>query len=252
MKKKLFGLAIALGLLCSVNAQIIDITGNYFGEVEIDASDFPEPLIQSENIVIVKTGDFYTLKINDFTLLDPDTQEPLILIGDIIFTGIEASLEGENVILSKAGISNGPVVYDVMPTTIELISCVITSDGEMSVNLLVDAYIPLDLDENPVWDINDIDPEKWVVFIDVVVDFIGVRTTSSIFSPKATTIAIFPTTTNDVVNVIGFDDANYAIYSLNGALVKSGVNNGAIDVSNLGSGIYFLNINDASAKFVKK
>lgn len=253
MKKTLLSTLMAFALLCSANAQI-DIEGIYSGEVVIDASNFLEPLIQSENIIIEKDGDFYTLKINNFTLLDPDTQEDFLLIGLIEFTGIEASLQGENIVLSKAGISNGPIVYDIMPTTIKLVSCKITPDGEMIANLSVDAYMRFDGDESlDGWDINNINLDEWYVFIDVTVDFTGSRETSSICSPKAQTIAVYPTIVDNEITVTGFESANYAIYAQNGALVKVGnVNNGIINVASLGTGIYFLNINGTTAKFIKK
>ena len=251
MRKILFSLAITLGLLGSAHAEI-NITGTYSGEVVITASDFAEPLTQSENIIIeMGIGNFYTLKINQFTLLDPDNGDPIILIGDIEFAAVEATQQGENIVLSKAGISNGPVVYGMMPTTIELVSCVITPDGGMTVKLLVDAY--LSLEDGAVWDINNIDPEQWIVMIDVTVDFTGLRQTSSVFSPKAETIAIYPTIVDEVITVVGFETENYAIYALNGALVKAGKVNGSnINVANLETGVYFLNINGASAKFSKK
>ena len=251
MKLKIFSILTAFcAVVMTVNAQI-DIEGKYSGEVLINASNFLEPLTQPENITVAKTGDLYTLKINQFTLLDPETQEPLMPIGDIEFAGVEASLQGENIVLSKAGISNGPVVYNIMPTTIELTSCVITPSGEMSVSLLVNAYMPND--SEAIWDINNIDPNVWTVFIDVEVAFTGSKTLSSVFSPKAPTIVIFPTLATNVITVEGFENQNYSVFNQNGKLVKQGrLNTEIINVSGLSAGVYILRVNDASTIFIKQ
>jgi|GEM_PF-5712906 len=251
MKLKIFSFLIAFcAVVMTANAQI-DIEGIYSGEVVINSSDFEEPLVQSENIIVVKTGDLYTLKINQFALLDPETQEPLMLIGDIEFAEVEASLQGGNIVLSRAGISNGPVVYEIMPTTIELTSCVITPSGEMSVDLLVTAYFPLDSDA--IWDINNIDPNVWMALINVEVAFTGSKMPTSVFSPKANRISIFSNTATDEIMVKGFENADFSIFNLSGNLVKSGnLSAETINVSALNAGVYVLNINGVSALFIRK
>ena len=251
MRTKLFGLVVVLGLFGSVANAEINIEGIYSGEVVIDASNFSEPLTQPENIIIEKKGDFYTLKINEFTLwLDG---EPLILIGDIGFEAVEATLQGEDVVLSKAGISNGPVVYGELPTTIGLISCVITPDGGMSVKLNVDVYMPSDEEAGAVWDINNIDPGKWVVFIDVTVTFTGSRQITSVSVNKAEKITIYPTLATDVIVVEGVENAGYSIFNQSGILAKQGkITTENVDISDLNAGIYIININGASAVFIKR
>jgi len=249
MKSKIYlFLTVFFAVLFAANAQ--NVAGTYSGEVVIDASNFLEPLVQPEDIIVAQTGDVYSLKINQFTLLDPETQDPLMLIGDIEFDGLAASLQGENVVLSKAGISNGPVVYEIMPTTIELLSCVISPDGAMSVDLNVNAYTTED--SEAVWDINNIDPNVWAAVINVTVAFTGL-TQASIFSPKADKLAVYPTVATDQITVEGFENAHFAIYNQNGALLKQGkLNAQTVNVSALNTGVYILNIGSASAIFIKK
>jgi len=85
------------------------------------------------------------------------------------------------------------------------------------------------------------------------VSFEGENTNTQINALNTSKIAVYPTIANNIVTLIGVEVADYAIYAQNGTLVKAGkTNDGTINVANLGTGIYILNINENSIKIIKK
>lgn len=69
-------------------------------------------------------------------------------------------------------------------------------------------------------------------------------------------VSIFPNPTSDYLNIKGMtEDASVQIYSITGQLIMSDLiktSNSKINVSKLSSGIYFLNINKNTIKFIKE
>jgi len=228
--------AVLLAATLCASAQT-NIAGTYKGTLTVTVlmGDADSDSFENTKIIVTEElGGTYKLSVLNFIFAD-------IVIGDLDVTGISASEENGEVILSKAGSSVGPLV-DIGPITVNtfiyLNSASISSEGQLILSLSVtgNSEFMEEGEEEPVAD----------------VEFTGDITTG-IFSPKAETIAIYPTIVDEVITVTGFETANYAIYTQNGALVKAGnVNNGIINAANLGTGIYFLNINGASAKFIKK
>ena len=221
-----------------------DITGIYIDDlnVTITAGEEQETLVLptiSDQEITLEAGESntYILKLEDFEILvEPEDPyaEPMY-IGDIIFDEIIATenADGSVTLTRPAGETPGPIVYEVIETFIELVSGSISPDGEMLLHLTV--RVP---------------------------EFPGGMTVTVLFGSEPTNLVpvfsdkkalkIIYTTANEIT-VQGADNENYTIYNAKGMVVNSGkLTNATVNISALVGGIYILNVNGASAKFIKK
>ncbi len=65
-------------------------------------------------------------------------------------------------------------------------------------------------------------------------------------------IEIFPNPASDYLNISGFEGLNYQLFNTHGALIQSGTCNSRINVSDLPKGIYYLRVEEMTARFVKE
>ena len=240
MKKNVFTFfAVLLAATLCASAQI-NVAGTYKGLLEVEVLLGGDDIVPFENTNVIITGeDGGTFKLSVLNFVFPIEGIGDIEIGNLDVTGLSASEEEGVITLSKSGASNGPNVPmgDLALYTFIYVNSASIENGNLKLNLSVTAHIS----QTPEL----AEPAANVTFEGNYV--------TGIFSPKAETIAIYPTIVDEVITVAGLESADYAIYAQNGALVKAGkINNGTINVANLGTGIYFLNINGASAKFIKK
>lgn len=83
-----------------------------------------------------------------------------------------------------------------------------------------------------------------------------VEVTDAVFTPTTsvkenTVLSVYPTVATSVINVP--ENGEFAIYSLAGSSVKSGVvSNGSVSVADLAAGNYVISVNGKNARFIKK
>jgi len=234
MKLKFFSfLAVFFAAAFTANAQ--SVAGTYNGlmvvEVVVPAPDEVE--IPNQNVIITNDGnDLVKLSILNFSFFGLE-------LGDLEVAGISTATNNGVTTLSKEGWSDGPVVDlegSEIATIIMLNSAGVTSKGVLTLDLSVDLYVPEIIQENVA-----------------NVTFNGNMIPTGIFSPNANRISIFSNTATGEIVVEGFENADYSIFNLSGVLVKQGnLKTETINVSALNAGIYILNINGASALFIRK
>ena len=236
MKLKIYlFLAVFFAAAFTANAQ--KIAGTYNGEMIVEVV-VPEPGIVSfpnQDIIITSEGgSLVKLSILNFSFLG-------IELGNLEVAGISTANAGGTTTLSKAGLSNGPVIEELggLGTLIKLNSANINA-GALTLDLSVylDALDMLPLEEAHVANVT----------------FSGNNIIlSGIFSPKAEKIAIYPTVATDAIVVEGFENADYSIFNRSGKLVAQGrLTTDAVNTSALNAGLYILNINESSAVFIKR
>lgn len=228
IKKLLF----CLSALCifTFSAQAQDIAGTYQGLLKVSFGDGSE--IPDTKITLTKeAGDTYELSIKDFVFAG-------ILIGDLNVGGITATQEAGAYTLSKEGASTGPVVNvnGANVNTNIYFTDASVYEGNLILKLNVKGYSEFSPNEEHLTDV-EFDGNKIVT---------GVRDTEK-NSPK-----VYLSTDFNTLQVSGAD-SNYTIYNAAGVTVKSGnVENSAISISDLATGIYLVKINNSVSKFIKK
>ncbi len=68
--------------------------------------------------------------------------------------------------------------------------------------------------------------------------------TTSVDDSKASKFAIYPNPAKDILQVSGVDVASVKIYSLTGQMVKEVQNSSIVNVSDIETGIYVLDVKD--------
>ncbi len=80
-----------------------------------------------------------------------------------------------------------------------------------------------------------------------------VSTAKEVSNTYATEIKIYPNPAKEVLHVSNAKSSEYKIFDISGKLVKSGtLNNGSIDVNSLTKGIYMIQVDKVSKKFIKE
>jgi len=195
------------------------MAGVYEGDLYISTPDAELPAIDQE-IEIVSTEDReISLNISDFSLEG-------MTIGDVVVTEVEV-----------VELTNGTYTFEKQ----DIISAGVFTSLEIDLEGNVDAEGKLNL----TLEITNLGIS--VKFVDGVTNSIYINTNQSEFS-------VYPTTTYDVLNVTGTKESSkYAIYNIAGINVKSGnIYDNAINVSDLSKGIYIINAEGRSIKFIKK
>jgi len=237
MKLKIFSfLAVFFAAAFTANAQ--SIAGTYSGLmiVEVIIPDSAEVHFPNQNIIITdEEGGLVKLSILNFSFLELE-------LGNLDVTGISTATNGGVTTLSKEGWSDGPAVDlgtgpgNELPTIIMLNSAGVTSEGVLTLDLSVDLYVP-----------------EIVRYNVANVTFNGSAIPAGIFSPNANRINIYSNVAAGEIVVEGFENADFSIFNLSGVLVKQGnLSTETINVSALNSGAYILNVNGASALFIRK
>ena len=241
MKLKIFSfLAVFFAAAFTANAQ--EIAGTYNGTMTVEIV-VPAPDVVSfpnQDIIITEEGGLAKLSILNFSFLGLE-------LGNLEVAGISTANNGGTTILSKEGWSDGPAVDlgggpgNEIPTIIMLNSASVTSEGVLELDLRVDLRVDFGIPGMPPLQENVAN-----------VTFSG-NLSAGIFSPKAEKIVIYPTFATNVIVVEGFENADYSIFNQSGIWVKKGrLTAENINVSNLNSGVYILNINGVSAIFIKR
>jgi len=236
MKSKIY-LLLAVFFAAAFSAHAQKIEGTYNGTMLVDVL-VPAPdevSISGQDIIITKEDDTYKLSVLNFSFGE-------IPLGDLNVTGISKTEKDGIVTLSKTGMSTGPEIAELggLATLIALNSASVNAKV-----LTFDISVYLDVPEIPL----EAAQVANVTFAGDCTDCIS----SGIFAPQAGKIAVYSTIVNDMIILTGIQAADYAIYAQNGALVKAGkTNDGTINVADLGTGIYILNINENSITIIKK
>ncbi len=83
------------------------------------------------------------------------------------------------------------------------------------------------------------------------VTFSGAELAPATSVKENTVLSVYPTVATSVINVP--ENGEFAIYSLAGSSVKSGVvSNGSVSVADLAAGNYVISVNGKNARFIKK
>lgn len=231
-KKLLFTLfAVVAMSFTTISYAQIEITealvGSYVGELNVSVDD-DDPISKEDQNIIVTQGDQdenINLSIKDFVF--PVQGKPVV-IGDVNVNNIPLQREGNDYIFTLTDTEiYVPYFDDFLPSNI---------NGKIDDNNI----LTLDLDI--------IQGESTIKVL-----FEGEKQASSIGNIQKHSFTVYPTATYDMLSIDGIEGGKYNIYNIAGSLVKTGMlTDTNLNVSDLGKGLYFLNIEKHTVKFIKR
>jgi len=244
MKKIFFSVMAAMVSMASM-AALSDYDGTYVtsgATIYVPAGAGKGDAYPLSISLTAKSSDRVLLSIKDFTY--GEGPEALV-IGDIDVE-LAAEVTGEGVTLSNVNVDgeDGPET-EVAGTAI---TTKIFVQGESKIVKDEPNVLMLDLKiKGFVKETGDAMSGSGVARVEV---------TDAVFTPTTsvkenTVLSVYPTVATSVINVP--ENGEFAIYSLAGSSVKSGVvSNGSVSVADLAAGNYVISVNGKNARFIKK
>lgn len=229
-KKLLFALfaVVAMSFTTISYAQIAEsLAGTYVGELNVRV-DTDDPITKENQNIIVTKGD--------------DDSKINLSIKDFVFP-----VQGQPVVIGDVNVNSLPLVKERDGYTFTLI------DTEIYVPYF-DDFLPSNIngkiDENEVLalDLDIIQGESTIKVL-----FEGEKQATNIGNIQKHSFTVYPTATYDMLSIDGIEGGKYNIYNIAGSLVKTGMlTDTNLNVSDLGKGLYFLNIEKHTVKFIKR
>ncbi|MDR2963922.1 MAG: T9SS type A sorting domain-containing protein [Bacteroidales bacterium] len=250
MKHKIYTLIVALcASAISAHAQDAPFIGNYFGSLNL-AVLLPEAdnVQLDERCMNISAEDAdattFTLSFYHFSITQGSN---FIDLGTITVGEITAATENGVTTLSLSHNAAGPDVDTVgdgehfVPTSILINSATVDASGNLSVS--VSAFF-VNADNSLSAAANATFTGAWCE---------NCPLPSGISTAKQEKVAVYPTITSNILNIISTENAAYSIHTPSGAVAQQGsVTGGTISVATLPAGVYVLTVNGRSARFVKK
>ena len=232
MRKNLLLVLLAIASFAFATKSIAQTTesiaGNYIGKLSVVVGE-ADPIESENQIINIATGasdDQINLSIKSLTL-------PMIgSIGDIDVPNVPVTKDGDDLIFS---IREHDMVVN-------------TPLGSLTITLNLDGMIGTD----GTLDIEMRITQAAMPTFLVTVTYEGTKATATSLKKQTAEFSIYPTITNDFITVNGIESGEYIIYSATGAVARKGMIEGAINVSDLNNGVYLLNIENQTVRFIKK
>jgi hypothetical protein len=233
MKKSLLFIGLSLMFISLTAKAQSDIVGAYTGTVTVDYAQ-GSTIPNVEIFLTAETGGTYQFSESlNFSYGE-------MKIGDLIVPGVTATENNGIILFNKYdGAATGPTVvipiYGALPTRIYLRSgSRISAEGKLIFDLGVVGVHPV-LNELTITEVH----------------FEGTKVASGFDVVSASENAVILNTVVDN-SLTALVKGEYKIYSTNGSVLQSGnVQANEINVSALKTGIYFINIDGKTAKFIK-
>ncbi|MDL2289817.1 T9SS type A sorting domain-containing protein [Paludibacteraceae bacterium OttesenSCG-928-F17] len=280
MKNKLLVIIAAIFIFSSSAFAKNDVKGNYNGTVKIALSEMLSGVGLSESLILgmlgltemptfpavvtitEPTADSYTLGL-PFNVDEIEIPEDFKkMIGELEISGVTATDYDETITyFAKTTPTEGPfIVIDSIKTPL--------FDDSMKATLktVVGDYLEFQykFNEGYVSNISSASNKKLFASIDLQLKLgllgfqsllkvtFGDNGSTSIDTYINNTLDIYTSPASDIITVVGSVNENYSIYNTNGALIQTGyIQNEQVNISNITSGMYFIKVDNKTAKFIK-
>ena len=233
MKKNLLFLMTAFfGFSFLANAvEITNVSGTYVGDMTVSVYG-GDPTTESATQVVLERKENGT-----YTLTATNVKYNGTSIGSFAIDSLTVTENAGVVTLSKDTVTAMTVIYGGFPIPADI---TFTSGSVNGTHLVFQLDILATMEM------------MGTTYIPVVVNFDG-NIPSGVNNLNADKISITQSADSNYINILGIENADYTIYNQKGLLVKNGVLDVAeINISDLTAGVYVVNINKTSAKFIKK